>query len=480
MPQHKIPKESTDDNPILPHTIAIVPTAVPVFIGYTQKAQRLQVGDLLFTPTRISSLQEYEQYFGKKVSENFTISIRDELAKTGGTTSFISQSISKKTSFLRNNLFYHLQLFFGNGGGPCYIISVGKPKQQLNKRELKKGLDEAYQCAEPTLIVFPDGVNLFKATDLYQLYNEALAQANELGDRFVIMDISYNDLQGKSPVELFRSNIAGGELSKTLKYGAAYYPWLRTTIPYYYTDTYVKLIHETIIKETGKEDEKIKGEFDGLTLNNVKLNGTTIFSLIKSELDNDAITLAPSSAIAGIFALVDNTGGVWKAPANVALVNVTSPSIVMNNKDQESLKTDISGKSINAIRFFQGQGTLLWGARTLAGNDNEWRYISIRRFFSMIETSIKKSIQSLWLESNDQETWSSAKQAIEIFFMYLWRQGALAGAKPEHAFFVEIGLGQTMTTQDILEGKMIIEFGVAPARPAEFIIARMIQLMQQS
>ena len=376
---------------------------------------------------------------------------------------------------------YHLQLYFANGGGACYIVSVGKPKQLLNKRELKKGLDEAYQCAEPTLILFPDGVNLLKATDLYHLYNDALMQAHELEDRFVIMDISHNDLQGKTAIELFRSSLTGGDHAGSLKFGAAYYRFLHTTIPSNYADSTVKLIHHMTIKEAGKEDLKATGEFDGLYLNNIKLNGTAIYSLIKTELANDTITLAPSSAVAGIYANVDNTRGVWKAPANVSLSNVIAPSVALNDADHEVLKTDIpGGKSINAIRYFTGKGTLLWGARTLAGNDNEWRYISVRRYFSMIGESVKKATRPYVFEPNDANTWAKVRAMIENFLTIQWKEGALAGAKPEHAFFVRIGLGQTMTAQDILEGRMIVEIGMAPVRPAEFIVVIIIQQMLQS
>jgi len=477
---YKPPGEYIEEISKFPPSIATVETAIPIFIGYTQKAQKLQVGDLLYTPTRITSLLEYEQYFGSKVSETITISIRDEFTKTPITTSLDKRALSTKTSFLKNNMHYHLQLYFANGGGACYIVSVGKPKQLLNKRELKKGLDEAYQCAVPTLILFPDGVNLLKATDLYHLYNDALMQAHELEDRFVIMDISHNDLQGQTAIELFRSSITGGDHSGSLKYGAAYYPFLHTTIPNHYADSSVKLVHHTTIKEAGKEDVIATGEFDGLYLNNIKLNGTSIYSLIKNELANDTITLSPSSAVAGIYANVDNTRGVWKAPANVSLSNVKAPSIVLNDADQEALKTDIhGGKSINAIRYFTGKGTLLWGARTLAGNDNEWRYISVRRFFNMIEESIKKATQPFAFEPNEANTWVKVKVMIENFLTLQWRSGALAGAKAEHAFFSRVGLGQTMTGQDILEGRMIVEIGMAPVRPAEFIIVRIIQQMQQ-
>jgi uncharacterized protein len=477
---YKTPGEYIDEIPKFPPTVAAVETAIPAFIGYTQKAQKLQVGDLLNTPTRINSLTEYEQYFGTKIYETITITIEDELTGAGNAISPDARKITTKTAFLKNNMHYHLQLFFANGGGPCYIVSVGKPKASLNKRELKIGLDEVYQYAEPTMILFPDGVNLAKATDLYQLYNDALMQAHELGDRFVIMDISHNDLQGKTAIDLFRESVTGGENPGSLQYGAAYYPFLQTSIPNYYADSTVKIVHHTITKESGKEDVQGKGEFDGFFLNNPKLNGTDIYSTLKTVIANDTFTLSPSSVVAGIFANVDKTRGVWKAPASVSLANIIVPDIALSDADQEGLKTDSTGKSINAIRFFAGKGTLLWGARTLAGNDNEWRYISVRRFFNMVEESVKKAIHPFVFEPNDTNTWIKVRAMIENFLIVQWRAGALAGAKPEHAFFVRTGLGQTMTSQDILEGRMIIEIGMAPVRPAEFIITRITELMQQS
>jgi len=137
-----------------------------------------------------------------------------------------------------------------------------------------------------------------------------------------------------------------------------------------------------------------------------------------------------------------------------------------------------SGKSINAIRYFGGKGSLLWGARTLAGNDNDWRYISVRRLFNMVEESIKKGIAAFTFEPNGESTWMKVKTMIENFLTGLWKAGALAGAKPEHAFFVQTGVGETMTEQDILENKLIIEIGLAPAQPAEFILFRVEQQMQ--
>lgn len=189
----------------------------------------------------------------------------------------------------------------------------------------------------------------------------------------------------------------------------------------------------------------------------------------------------PSGAIAGIYARVDNTRGVWKAPANESVLNVTGPAFQITAEEQSDMNVDaVAGKSINAIRSFTGKGTLVWGARTLAGNDNEWRYISVRRFFNMVEESCKKSTEPFVFEPNDRNTWVRVQGMIENFLTTLWRQGALQGAKPEHAFYVAVGLGKTMTALDILEGRMIVEIGMAVVRPAEFIILRFSHKMAES
>lgn len=182
-----------------------------------------------------------------------------------------------------------------------------------------------------------------------------------------------------------------------------------------------------------------------------------------------------------MYSKVDESRGVWKAPANVELLNVIKPSIKIDNKDQESLNVDeTGGKSINAIRAFAGRGTKVWGARTLAGNDNEWRYISVRRFFNMVEESIKKSTYWAVFEPNDAKTWIKVKSMIENYLTQKWRDGALAGAKPDQAFYVKVGLGTTMTQLDILEGRMNVEIGMAVVRPAEFIILKFSHKMQES
>ncbi|WP_166920213.1 phage tail sheath C-terminal domain-containing protein [Flavobacterium poyangense] len=230
---------------------------------------------------------------------------------------------------------------------------------------------------------------------------------------------------------------------------------------------------------------------DGKDVNNGELNGRKLSALesvdnatynkILTEIYNLPITLPPSSAIAGVYARVDKDRGVWKAPANVSLNYVIKPTVKITNTIQDNLNVDtVAGKSINAIRSFTGKGTLIWGSRTLAGNDNEWRYVPVRRFFNMAEESIKKASEQFVFEPNDANTWIRVRAMIENFLILQWRAGALAGAKPEQAFYVRVGLGQTMSAIDILEGRMIIEIGMAVVRPAEFIILRFSHKMQES
>ncbi|MCJ7450060.1 MAG: hypothetical protein MUO72_20495 [Bacteroidales bacterium] len=206
-----------------------------------------------------------------------------------------------------------------------------------------------------------------------------------------------------------------------------------------------------------------------------------LYETILKGVSAYSTAMPPSGAIAGIYALIDRTRGVWKAPANISLTNVIKPCLTFTKAELDALNVDVnSGKSINAIRSFVGKGTLVYGARTLAGNDNEWRYIPVRRLFIMVKKSVKKAIEQFVFEPNDANTWAKVQAMIENFLQIIWRQGALQGAKPEHAFYVAIGLGKTMNPGDILEGRMIIEIGMAAIRPVEFIIIRFSHKMAQS
>ena len=184
--------------------------------------------------------------------------------------------------------------------------------------------------------------------------------------------------------------------------------------------------------------------------------------------------------MAGVYTAVDGQRGVWKAPANVSLNSVTAPCVNISHDDQEDLNVTAQGKSINAIRPFVGEGVLVWGARTLDGNSLDWRYINVRRTMIMLEELIRLAAKAYVFEPNTASTWVTMRSMIENFLTGVWKQGGLAGAIPEDAFSVHVGLGETMTPVDILEGILRITVLVAISRPAEFIEITFQQQMQKS
>jgi phage tail sheath protein FI len=382
-----------------------------------------------------------------------------------------------ETARSKHIMYYALQMFFANGGGPCYIVSVnpylanfGDPPAQA---DLSAGLSAIQKEDEPTLLVFPEALGLTIA-DFATLQTAALAQCALLQDRFVIMDVHGGAVSMSDPtanlltgVGNFRTNGIG---TNNLKYGAAYAPNIETTLPFVYDETQTAVT----ITTDGTAAAPVM-------LSTLPATQNALYSAAKLAISNMALNMPPSSSIAGIYAAVDNARGVWKAPANVSVNNVISPTIPFTNIEQDQMNVDvIAGKSVNAIRPFIGQGTLVWGARTLAGNDNEWRYINVRRFFIFVEESVKNATNQFVFEANDANTWVKLQSMIENFLTTYWRAGALQGAKPEDAFYVAVGLGKTMTAQDILEGRMIVEIGMAAVRPAEFIILRFSHLLATS
>lgn len=676
MTTYKTPDVYVEEISLFPPSVAEVETAIPAFIGYTEKALKGGVEDVLLVPTKVTSLIEFKSIFGEFPKVNI------EKVELDLNNVVIDSKI--KSVFY---MYDAIRTFFNNGGGKCYIISIGSYEDDIKKTDFEKGLKKLKKQDEPTLILFPDAV--FMEDDLYEIQKQALTQCNDLQDRFCVFDLLEKDGIGdwQDGVDEFRNKIG----MNYLKYGAAYTPYLKTNLTknVRYADiksvlkksgvsvklaslstdadilstidlldksvadnaiingdkttsgSYKEFLEDNSIASLKEgynnlvigfkaavntalaqttisvsNADNVRTEFKKLfdyiynsaddlmnewakpsfsltdktvvptvrdlisgTLKDAfeKLNNNcfdakdvigkttidkvfndysldvsqwgTIFTGVSKVNDfypitaptdnkekienmsgaeskisavfeqlNDAVqsvlaaavsfvdnsenalkaifptfknmitkvsssltVLPPSGAIAGIYASVDNARGVWKAPANVSLNSVSRLTETIDNKEQEDLNVDVvAGKSINAIRAFTGKGILVWGARTLAGNDNEWRYVPVRRFFNMVEESVKKSTYWAVFEPNNANTWIKIKSMIENYLTQKWRDGALAGAKPDEAFFVKVGLGTTMTAQDILEGRMNVEIGMAVVRPAEFIILKFSHKMQES
>jgi phage tail sheath protein FI len=186
-------------------------------------------------------------------------------------------------------------------------------------------------------------------------------------------------------------------------------------------------------------------------------------------LDPNQEPFPPSGAIAGIWARSDYESGVWNAPANIEVSGVSGPEILLTDDQQAGLNVPLDGRAINGIRSFVNRGTLVWGARTMDGNSDDFRYIQVRRTLIYIEQSIKIALYPLVFAPNVGATWAAVVAMISDFLTSVWQQGGLLGDKPSTAFSVECGLGSTMTTHDILTGVMIIQVTIQMVHPAEFI-----------
>jgi len=541
------PDVYTEEVPLLPPSVTGVSTAIPAFIGYTEKAVK-SGKNVSNTAVRITTFLEFKEIFGVAQPSSFSVTINED-----ETIENVSVTSPKST------LYYAMDMYFKNGGSDCYVISVGSYSDEYTVDHFLDGLTVLAKEDEPTLIVLGEAVNLPKE-EYHTVCQQALQQCENLKDRFCIFDVQASD----TTAENFRDGIGINHL----KYGAAYTPFLQTALNHVYQDkdvsiskvsaslgeTGFSIVHGGIkISFQGQDTAAPKFRINGgtgtapeftvsaqnlLTISNIpeegisandlltgwdkftnkggfdievtegsstitqtsgnagqaipkntteqsafqldSKKGTALYGQIITALAKERVVLPPSASIAGIYAATDRERGVWKAPANVSLNAVIGPVRKISSADQEKLNVDATaGKSINAIRSFVGKGTLVWGARTLAGNDNEWRYIPVRRLFNMIEESTKKASYFAVFEPNDAATWLKVKAMIESFLYGIWQQGGLAGSTEEQAYFVNIGLGKTMTQQDILEGKMIVEIGIAAVRPAEFIVLKFSHKLQE-
>jgi phage tail sheath protein FI len=187
-------------------------------------------------------------------------------------------------------------------------------------------------------------------------------------------------------------------------------------------------------------------------------------------VDDRQIELPPSGYMAGICARTDNDRGVWKAPANEVVRGITGLHNYITTGEQDLLNP----RGVNAIRRFEGRGILVWGARTLS-SDPEFRYVNVRRFLIFMEASIDRGTQWVVFEPNSPDTWSRVVDSVSAFLHTQWRSGALFGRKPEDSFYVRCD-ETTMTVDDVQNGRLICEIGVAIVRPAEFVIFRIEQI----
>ncbi|WP_299002117.1 phage tail sheath C-terminal domain-containing protein [uncultured Shewanella sp.] len=460
MSNYQTPGIYIEEKSVLPPSIAGASTAIPAFIGVVAKNLSNK------RATRITTLEEYIALFGtvSTADKQFVVTLSDDNKEIA--------SITPPTLSSSSPMYNNIRFYFDNGGGPCYIVPVEKDSDSYNLASYTDALDVLSTESEPTLII--PVADKLAVSDYHSLVVKVLEQCNKMQDRFGIFDLVSEERDTEdNPIistldkaENFRGGVSASK--DVLKYGAVYYPALKTQYGYEIDDSQISVTYKD---ESGADTTHMLDAAD---------ISDEVKNLIQREVKTYRLTLPVSSAMAGVYAKVDNERGVWKAPANVALNYVTEPEIKVTNEENGLLNIDAeTGKSINVIRDFGTRGNLVWGARTLAGNDNEWRYVPVRRLFNYVEESINNATNYAVFEPNDAMLWLKLKSSAVSFLTDLWQQGALAGSSADQAFFVQVGLGQTMTQQDVLEGRCIIKIGLAAVRPAEFIIMKFTHHIQQ-
>lgn len=489
------------------NSVVEVETAVPAFIGYTEKALN-GTEDLTGKPWKITSRTEFNLYFGGMYTPKYTIGKSQAPAEGGDAPASAGKSFKLKTAAgeyviqVSNDytLYQNMMLYFANGGGPCYIVSVGSYESEFKSKTLSDAIDALGKESEPTMLVIPEAVNL-NAEECYALQQ---AMAAHCGDekqrnRISIVDVFIDRYPADPAMKVdYADNFRNAFSTNFPSYVAAYYPYLATSI-LSDSDITEDMIDfdgglQAFIDTLGLSSEQLAGlesvyakdengaakkELDK-NVHQALLQNSVAYQQIVKAIKEDINLLPPSAAMAGVYSTVDSSRGVWKAPANVTINSVTKPSLTISDYEQQELNTPMSGKAVNAIRTFAGEGLKVWGARTLDGNSQDWRYINVRRTMIYLEQSVKNAARAYVFEPNDAGTWINMKCMIENFLRSVWKRGGLAGSTPEDAFEVHVGLGDTMTGEDILEGILRITVLVAISRPAEFIEITFQQQMQKS
>lgn len=586
MGEYKTPGVYIKEKNAFGNSVVEAETAIPAFIGITEIAQNGN-DDLKGKPWKISSMTEFIQYFGGAPELNFVVNIStdepkdsifkysneiEEKDEANNYTFYLGWKKDEQGVLVSPHytLYYNISLFFANGGGTCYIVSIGsyndkdilEAKDKAGNYKAVNALSELEKIQEVTMIVVPELVNIGEA-DYCNIQQQILKHCGlTMKNRFALLDI-YPKKDNTTPIEKQVEVFQNGIGSEFLSYGAAYFPWLNTSVlgdrdldgnmftwadegyiywckfasvdpgfssvidAYYSNKFELKVGEELLLKGYNFEFDKVK-EGEDITLseeNTVKiigriekveeiqeegktevtskkikviwkpsfiniedkqtfhlalLNSSFIYKQAMKAVLKSLNLLPPSSAMAGIYTMVDSSRGVWKAPANVTLNYVNSPAEDIDDDQQAGLNAPMNGKAINVIRMFPGEGNKVWGARTLDGNSLDWRYINVRRTLLFLEESVKNAARAYVFEPNDAGTWINMKCMIESFLRSVWKRSGLAGATPEDAYEVHVGLGDTMTGEDILEGIMRITVLVAVTHPAEFIEITFQQQLQKS
>jgi hypothetical protein len=320
--------------------------------------------------------------------------------------------------------------FFDNGGGRCYVVNVSADEPISGGGRRRSGLKLLEEIDEIAIVAAPGYHDTVS-------YEDILKHCELMGDRVAVLDppTEFTDVEqlirvgtakartpkkSTEPAEPAGETARGGLRPRQSDYGAFYVPWL----------------------------------------------------VVRDPLTGELVETPPSGHVAGVWARTDTLRGVHKAPANEPVRGAVDLTYRVTRVEQDLLNP----AGVNCIRFFPAEGIRVWGARTLAAEASEWRYLNVRRLFNMLKESIAGGTRWIVFEPNDGLLWRSIRRDISAFLTRVWRDGALYGRTPQEAFFVKCD--EETNPPDIRDaGQVVTLIGVAPVKPAEFVVFKLSQSM---
>jgi len=470
-------KISASPDPGLP-SIAPVETAIPAFIGYTERATDAGA-DLGFQPRRIRSLAEFEAIFGGEPRPVLELMPCPNTAGADATAvGGKSHVVKVRRGVAGGDFLLHrcLQHFYANGGGDCFIVSVGDYRRDLEVARFKAGLDRLLDEEAPTLLVIPEAVCLPQpeCVDLQQAM--LLHCGSQTKSRFAILDVFDGDRpladdaspeSGKDPLGRFRSRIG----DRFLDHAAAYFPWLETTL----VDEQVPLLAafadrpallDLLRIDLGLSDEppaadaagSVRDAWDAcsaferldpaassearMMLERRLVAISPLCAMLVRLARKQLNRLPPSAAMAGIYASTDATRGVWKSPSGIQIAAVSGTCGELAVSQVERLNHPADGRSVNALRSRPDGSVVVWGARTLAGRDPSLALIGVRRTLLLIERACRVYLRSLADAPDDEPTLQTVHQALSGFLHGVWQGGGLYGASETEAYAIDVHRGR--------------------------------------
>lgn len=321
--------------------------------------------------------------------------------------------------------------FFQNGGRRCFVVNAGSEDAIAGGGSERRGIDALEAVDEVAIVAMPGQSDAVS-------FEAALAHCEKLKDRVAILDSPPDVADMGRLTEAATASAGGGKKGGDADDGGS----------------------SKKSASGGLRPRESDGGYGAFYFPRITVRDPL-------SRAGDLVDIPPSGHLAGIYARSDAARGVHKAPANEVIRGALNVTYRLTHEEQGTLNEN----GVNGIRFFPRGGIRVWGARTVAAASSPWRYVSVRRLFSMVEESIARDTRWIVFEPNDEPLWKSIRRDISAFLRLLWRDGALMGRTPEEAFFVQCD--EETNPQEVIDAGMVIAvIGMAPVKPAEFIVFR--------